>query len=100
MTPAQLAEILQGLRLHGEGSGARVLHARPDKAGNRLILGIEDGGVRREWVVTIATLTERYRPQLQAYVAAVRRIWPGRPLRAGLLLTENRQWLELLRSDD
>ena len=46
-----------------------------------------------------ATLTERYRPQLQAYVAAVRRIWPGRPLRAGLLLTENRQWLELLRSD-
>ena len=47
-----------------------------------------------------AALGERYRPQLQAYAAAVRRIWPGRPLRAGLLLIESRQWLELLRSED
>jgi ATP-dependent exoDNAse (exonuclease V) beta subunit len=45
-------------------------------------------------------LGQRYRPQLQAYASAVRRIWPGRPLRAGLLLTESRQWLELLRSED
>lgn len=42
-----------------------------------------------------AVLTERYRPQLQAYAAAVRRIWPGRQLRAGLLLTETRTWLEM-----
>ncbi len=47
-----------------------------------------------------ALLSERYRPQLQAYAAAVRRIWPGRPLRAGLLLTKTRSWLELLRSED
>lgn len=47
-----------------------------------------------------ALLTERYRPQLQAYAAAMRRIWPGRPLRAGLLLTKTRSWLELLRSED
>ena len=46
-----------------------------------------------------AQLTERYRPQLQAYALAVRRIWPGRPVRAGLLLTGARIWLELLRLD-
>ncbi|MDR3416156.1 MAG: UvrD-helicase domain-containing protein [Nevskia sp.] len=46
-----------------------------------------------------ALLAERYRPQLQAYAAALRRVWPGRPLRAGLVLTETRSWLELLRID-
>jgi len=67
---------------------------------------VDDGTVL--WIVDYKTtphtdsavLGERYRPQLQAYAAAVRRIWPRRPLRAGLLLTESRQWLELLRSED
>jgi ATP-dependent helicase/nuclease subunit A len=44
-------------------------------------------------------LAARYRPQLQAYAAAVRRIWPERPLRAGLVLSESRRWIELLRTD-
>jgi ATP-dependent helicase/nuclease subunit A len=44
-----------------------------------------------------ALLAERYRPQLQAYAAAVRRIWPGRALCAGLVLTGTRLWLELAR---
>jgi ATP-dependent helicase/nuclease subunit A len=47
-----------------------------------------------------AALDQRHRTQLQAYAASVRRIWPGRPLRAGLVLTESREWLELLRSED
>jgi ATP-dependent helicase/nuclease subunit A len=46
-----------------------------------------------------AVLLARYRSQLLAYSAAVRRIWPGRPLRAGLVLTGSRQWLELPGSE-
>ncbi len=42
-----------------------------------------------------AVLADRYRAQLLAYATAVRGIWPGRPLRAGLVLTETLQWLEI-----
>jgi ATP-dependent helicase/nuclease subunit A len=44
-------------------------------------------------------LAERYRPQLLAYAAAVRGLWPSRPLRAGLVLTETPQWLEISGRD-
>ena len=44
-----------------------------------------------------ALLAERYGPQLQAYAAAMRRIWLGRALCAGLVLTGTRSWLELVR---
>lgn len=40
-------------------------------------------------------LMARYRPQLLAYVDAVRRLWPGRPVRAGLVLTATAEWLPL-----
>ncbi len=44
-------------------------------------------------------LIERYRPQLLTYLTGIRRIWPGRSVRAGLVLTETRSWIELPRSD-
>jgi ATP-dependent helicase/nuclease subunit A len=44
-------------------------------------------------------LAQRYRPQLQAYAAAVRKVFPDRALRAGLVLTETQDWIELLRTD-
>lgn len=40
-------------------------------------------------------LLARYRPQLMAYVEAVRRLWPGRPVHAGLVLTATAEWLPL-----
>jgi ATP-dependent helicase/nuclease subunit A len=45
-------------------------------------------------------LLERYRLQLEAYAAAMRRAWPGRNVRAGLVLTESGRWMELDRSPD
>ena len=44
-----------------------------------------------------AALAARHRPQLERYAAALRLVWPGRPLRAGLVLTETRAWVEVLR---
>jgi ATP-dependent helicase/nuclease subunit A len=43
-----------------------------------------------------AQLAERYRPQLAAYADAVKAIWPGRPVRAGLLLTATRAWVSVI----
>jgi ATP-dependent helicase/nuclease subunit A len=43
-----------------------------------------------------AALAERYRPQLAAYADAVRAAWPGRPVRAGLVLTATRRWVPVL----
>ena len=43
-----------------------------------------------------AALTEAYRPQLAAYVEAVRTIWPGRPVGAGLVLTATRVWVPVI----
>jgi ATP-dependent helicase/nuclease subunit A len=40
-----------------------------------------------------AALAQRYRAQLAAYVEAVRGIWPGRPVRGGLVLTATRTWV-------
>ncbi|MGH8481211.1 MAG: PD-(D/E)XK nuclease family protein, partial [Nevskiaceae bacterium] len=37
-----------------------------------------------------AELLARYRPQLAAYAAAISAAWPGRPVRAGLVLTATR----------
>jgi ATP-dependent helicase/nuclease subunit A len=67
---------------------------------------VDDGGTL--WVLDYKTtpqtdaarLIERYRPQLQAYAAAVRRIWPDRPVRAGLVLSGSREWLELPGGED
>ena len=42
-----------------------------------------------------AELAERYRAQVEAYVAAVREIWPGRPVRGALVLTATRTLLPL-----
>jgi ATP-dependent helicase/nuclease subunit A len=42
-----------------------------------------------------AALAERYRVQLAAYADAVRKVWPERAVRAGLLLTATRTWLQL-----
>ncbi|HZR36903.1 MAG TPA: UvrD-helicase domain-containing protein [Nevskia sp.] len=42
-----------------------------------------------------AALAARYRPQLLSYASALRRAWPQRELRAGLVLTEARRWVEL-----
>ncbi|MGQ0587780.1 MAG: UvrD-helicase domain-containing protein [Gammaproteobacteria bacterium] len=42
-----------------------------------------------------AELLERYRAQLGAYVAAVAAVWPGRPVRAGLVLTATRSFVPL-----
>lgn len=39
-----------------------------------------------------ATLVERYRPQLAAYASAIGAVWPGRPVRAGLVLTAARSF--------
>jgi ATP-dependent helicase/nuclease subunit A len=40
-------------------------------------------------------LLERYRPQLAAYAAAIAAAWPGRPVRAGLVLTATRSFAPL-----
>jgi ATP-dependent helicase/nuclease subunit A len=42
-----------------------------------------------------AVLLERYRPQLAAYVEAMRRAWPRRTVRAGLVLTGSGRWVEM-----
>ncbi|MES2488448.1 MAG: UvrD-helicase domain-containing protein [Pseudomonadota bacterium] len=40
-------------------------------------------------------LLARYREQLLAYREGLSRLWPGRPVRMGLLLTHAMRWLEL-----
>jgi ATP-dependent helicase/nuclease subunit A len=42
-----------------------------------------------------AELVERYRPQLAAYAAAVGAAWPGRPVRAALVLTATKSLAEI-----
>ena len=42
-----------------------------------------------------AALLAQYRPQLESYRAGVRRLWPGRRVRAGLIPTAEPRWLEL-----
>jgi hypothetical protein len=59
MTPEQIAEILPGLTLHEEGDGASVVSARPDDSGEQVILEISDGGIRHDWEVGVARLTDR-----------------------------------------
>lgn len=46
-----------------------------------------------------AALLALYRPQLAAYRAGVRRLWPGRAVRAGLVLTAQARWLECVFGD-
>jgi len=62
---------------------------------------VDDG--RALWVLDYKTharpeaaeLAGRYRAQLEAYVAAVKEIWPGRPVRGALVLTATRALLPL-----
>jgi len=62
---------------------------------------IDDGSTL--WILDYKTalrpdataLRQRHRGQLEAYRQAVSRLWPGRPLRAGLVLTATATWLEL-----
>lgn len=42
-----------------------------------------------------AQLAERHGAQLRAYAEGVRAIWPGRRVRAGVILTGSRRWVEL-----
>lgn len=42
-----------------------------------------------------AELLKRYRDQLQAYRSGVTRLWPGRTVRTGLILTPSLRYLEL-----
>jgi ATP-dependent helicase/nuclease subunit A len=44
-----------------------------------------------------AALVRRYRPQLESYARAIAKIWPGRPLVAGLVLTNEARFVEVLR---
>ncbi|MBX6419711.1 MAG: UvrD-helicase domain-containing protein [Nevskia sp.] len=64
---------------------------------------VDDG--QRLWILDYKTargapeaLARRYRPQLLAYAAAVGKIWPGRPLAAGLVLTDDASFVEILRA--
>ncbi len=41
---------------------------------------------------TRSQLAERYREQLRLYAEGLRRLWPERPLHAGLLFTHGAQW--------
>lgn len=43
-----------------------------------------------------ALLVDRYREQLAAYLDAIGTVFPGRPIRAGLLLTARCEWLPVL----
>lgn len=40
-------------------------------------------------------LLSLHREQLETYRTGVRQLWPGRPVRAGLILTDSARWLEL-----
>jgi ATP-dependent helicase/nuclease subunit A len=42
-----------------------------------------------------ADLRALYAPQLTAYREGVRRLWPGRPVQAGLVLTAEQRWVAL-----
>ncbi len=63
---------------------------------------VDDG--QELWVVDYKThtrpdpvqLAARYRAQLAAYADAVREIWPGRPVRGGLILTATRAFVPVL----
>jgi ATP-dependent helicase/nuclease subunit A len=65
-------------RLLDDGAGLVIVdyktHARPDAA----------------------QLVERYHAQLAAYADGVRQVWPGRAVRAGLLLTATRTWVPVI----
>jgi ATP-dependent helicase/nuclease subunit A len=62
---------------------------------------VDDGAAL--WVLDYKTharpdapeLLARYRPQLEAYAAAVGAVWPGRAVRAGLVLTATRVFAPL-----
>ena len=83
----------------------RAWNEVPVSSGNRLgVIDrlIDDGKVF--WIIDYKTtsgdaavLAARYRPQLEAYADQVARLWPGRPLRAGLVLTATRSWVEVLQ---
>jgi ATP-dependent helicase/nuclease subunit A len=62
---------------------------------------VDDGATL--WIVDYKTapgadegaLLERHGPQLRAYRDAAQALWPGKPVRAGLIATAARRWLEL-----
>jgi len=70
--------------------------------GTALIDRLVDDGATL-WVLDYKTharprpdeLAERYRAQLAAYLGAVAEIWPGRPVRGGLILTTTRTFVPL-----
>ena len=41
-------------------------------------------------------LIDQHRDQLAAYLDAIGKVFPGRPIRAGLVLTASREWLPVL----
>ncbi|HUR41297.1 MAG TPA: UvrD-helicase domain-containing protein [Verrucomicrobiae bacterium] len=90
--------------------------ARHAKAWNEVPVGVDgttavldrlvdDGTI--VWVIDykthgrpdVAALAERYRAQLAAYAGAVRGVWPGREVRAGLVLTATRRWVPVIGSE-
>jgi ATP-dependent helicase/nuclease subunit A len=105
-------------------ASARALVAEPDlarffdpaqyrKAWNEVPVAIDGGTAVIDrlvddgtalWIVDYKThprpqaeaLAERYREQLRAYADAVRLIWPGRPVNAGLVLTGARTWVPVV----
>lgn len=62
---------------------------------------VDDG--ERLWILDYKThrgtdtapLLAEYQPQLRAYRDGVQRLWPGREVRAGLVLTASAQWVQL-----
>ncbi|HWU68222.1 MAG TPA: 3'-5' exonuclease, partial [Stenotrophobium sp.] len=94
----ELATFFDRTRIRRAWNEVPISHGRMHGAIDRLV---DDGTTL--WVLDYKThrqpdagsLLAEYRGQLLAYREGVRQLWPGRPVRAGLVLTQTRQWLEL-----
>jgi ATP-dependent helicase/nuclease subunit A len=95
----ELARFFDPTRYHKAWNEVPILVDNTTAAIDRLV---DDGA--HLWVIDYKThtrpdaalLVERYRPQLAAYAGAIEKVWPGRPVRAGLILTATRTWVPVL----
>ncbi|MGF1643746.1 MAG: UvrD-helicase domain-containing protein [Thiotrichales bacterium] len=74
--------------------GERTVHGVIDRlivTPERLVL-IDYKTQRNSDAVTRRQLADRYREQLRLYAEGLRRLWPARPLEAGLLFTRTVEW--------
>jgi ATP-dependent helicase/nuclease subunit A len=99
-----LARFFDPARYRRAWNEVPVMGAQPGSADHAGVMDrlVDDGETL--WVLDYKThpapdapaLAAQYREQLDAYARAVATAWPGRPVRAGLLLTATRSWVPVI----